>query len=210
MHEIFNRRNWPLLWDNAMRVSKRARTEETVPEKEWYQDLLDEEGEYSDPNTLLFFEGEYIYFVDTSENTVTACDIEGDRVGELNLATRTGENVWLDNVHVDADFQHQGIGTQLVRLAVLHLEDFFVAGVQESDDYEFSLSDGGANLINRCLRNGFITKDRILFPPQVPLSKEAEVDPGLIVGFGEIGDIYTERTREEDENNLDDYERMSP
>lgn len=204
MRDIFNRGNWPLLWDDAMRVSKRARTEETIFEKEWFQEFLDEEGEYSNPDAIFFVEGEYVYFVDPTENTVTACDVDGDGVGELNLATGPDGNKWLDNVSVNENFQKQGIGTQLVRLAVLHLEYFFVAGVQESDDYEFSLSDGGANLINRCLRNEFISEDRILFPPEIPLSENADGDPGLIVGLREIGDIYTERTREENERFDDD------
>jgi GNAT superfamily N-acetyltransferase len=126
------------------------------------------------------------------------------------LATGSDEETWLSAIEVDEGFQKQGIGTELVRLAVKHLEDFFIPGVQESDDYAFSLSTGGANLINACLRRGFINEALILFPPEVPVKNGVEVDPGLIIGFGRIGDIYTQRMREQDRNDLSDDARFSP
>jgi GNAT superfamily N-acetyltransferase len=181
---LFDQSQWPSLWADSIVVSKRMREEEPFKELDWFDDITS-------------IKGEFAYIVDNEAGTVTARNINETSVGELELGTGGDGNCWLDHVCVREDFQLRGIGTEMLRLAVEHLGDFFIPGVQESDDYEFSLSNAGINLINAGLRVGFVSEDQLVFPPDVPLSKKADGDPGLIVGHGKIGDIYTARTRNE-------------
>jgi hypothetical protein len=178
---------------------------EALQEQEWFQELFDEEGVYQDPNTFLSTRGDFVFIVDPSENTVSVQDINEGSVGELSLATDEEDNLWLNQVNVKQHVQKQGIGTELVRLAVMHLENFFIPGVQESKDYVFSLSGGGANLINTCLKLGFIDEDNIRF--DVPLEDDAEEDPGYVIGFGRIGEIYSERMAQEEKSNSPSFSR---
>jgi RimJ/RimL family protein N-acetyltransferase len=176
-----------------------SQASEALQEQEWFQELFNEEGVYQDLNTSLSTRGDFVFIVDPSEKTISVHDINDGSVGQLSLAPDDEDNLWLHEVEVNKSVQNQGIGTELVRLAVKYLEDFFIPGVQQSDDYVFSLSPEGVKLINACLRQGFIDEAKIRF--DVPLEDDADEDPDYIIYSGRIGEIYAARMPKEEDSN---------
>lgn len=111
------------------------------------------------------------YLLDGYE--VKAYDIETEeQIGWLRLTQyldAEDDNVgiesafWLDQVHVENDYQGKGIGKKLVELATHEMEEFNVAAVTASGAYKFSLTAAGERLIAACVREGIIQPSQLRF-----------------------------------------------
>ena len=81
--------------------------------------------------------------------------VEFKKTGEILIS----EDGWLNHVAVSDRYQKMGIGTRLVQLAVNHLNLRRIPCVTENDDYEYSLSAAGEQLVLSCIKQGIITEN---------------------------------------------------
>jgi GNAT superfamily N-acetyltransferase len=100
---------------------------------------------------------------DDEEEELQSDDEDNEHVGDLELATREKGEIWLYQVHVNQEYQQQGIGTNLIKFSKdLELEKInCVQHTFHGDD--FSLTTEGDILIASCIRKGIITPDMCVF-----------------------------------------------
>ncbi len=95
--------------------------------------------------------------------------LEGEQVSSLELYEDGDGRFWINNVKTNSKYQGQGIGTEMVRQAVLHYGAIFASKGSkydhENDDSDTRyLTQEGATLVNSCIRKE-VMKEEWFFNP---------------------------------------------
>jgi GNAT superfamily N-acetyltransferase len=124
---------------------------------------------------------------------------ELENIGHIAVA----DQQWLEHIEVNPPYRGIGIGTNLVRLAIDHLELNAIACVREHEAYEYSLTPAGEGLIAHCTQTNpaIVTQNMCFFSGHVPLTDEASGDPGL--DCHTIENVNAGITSDEDHNYSD-------
>lgn len=194
-HPFFNRDNWPTFWKNAMSESKKIRLAYDLngdsSEEDHSASNTDDEGIIHQEHGLR------IYY-DTALNSVQLLLRNGDCIGSAEFTERD-DVYWLHEIHVDEQYQRRGLGSLLLKYALLEIEEACIPCAQESDAYEFCLTQAGINLVDSCLAKGMIDPSRCIFPPLIPLdSNYNDVDPCLYATQGKLCDAYAQFCEDQD------------
>lgn len=89
------------------------------------------------------------------------------------------DDCWLSRIAVSASNSIMDIGPEILKVAKSHLEGFLIAAVAPHPYYRFSLTEEEQELIKTCLERGILSPDQLRFASAVPLTSDANEDPGL-------------------------------
>lgn len=114
-----------------------------------------------------------IYAIDSSNEYTAPKEDEIDHIdASLIIGHLCVADGWLAHVEVKEAFRLKGIGTNLVNLAIEHLNLDSVACVQQSQAYRYGLTKDGEAFIARCVAKGIISRQHCVF--------SAEENPAIL------------------------------
>jgi GNAT superfamily N-acetyltransferase len=101
------------------------------------------------------------------------------KLGHITIAIEDSDT-WLDHIEVLKTYQGNGIGTNLVNLAIQHLNVTHIACVMESGEYTYELTGAGEKLIASCIRKNIVTENMCVFSgdDRLLLTGDTSDDPG--------------------------------
>jgi len=105
------------------------------------------------------------------DNKQAILDECSNSIGEINV-----DNGWLANISVHYAYQGEGIGSNLVRLAIKYLDLLYVPCVQIHGSYEYSLTPEGERLVASCIRKGIIDPTMCYFSREDPSLLDDDVN----------------------------------
>lgn len=118
---------------------------------------------YKDMEKIFTHAGIIYYKDDEEEFEVIAVNARNfSKVGWLET-TLMGEQLWLDYIEVKPKYRGKGIGTQLVRAAVMSEPDLQVpstSGLKYDAEGTLFLTTEGAGLINHCTNLGILNYEK--------------------------------------------------
>lgn len=126
----------------------------TDSESEPHTDKEEDESTFEGHEELLREDG-IIYYGSYDATIEIVAVADGMKIGGLTTATDADDLQWLDNIFVDEAWQRRGIGTNLIREAVL-MEPSLKIPINADSHQEFYLTPDGDALIQHCLRLGII------------------------------------------------------
>lgn len=196
-HPLFNRRNFGIFWQQAMKVTKDELIEELKKLDELYglcedgsheqtkifnemqllerrvEKIVREEDRYCCVKDMIGYESSGYYF--------DAISLYDDaRVGRLKLNRKNGA-LWLEHIEVNELFRRKGVAMNMLELALERFPNLQIpCNTPYGSSHLYYLTTEGAAFINHCLAKGVINRAQ-------HCNSDVPLEPGNSHGLDAMG-----------------------